>query len=104
MERIIAARKGVKTRRQNQAELEFINKVVKPEKERFQSIITALLRKSGDGIRLHYKPLQQTPMRLKNGVEFGQLVGFAHGRFLKVIPDGYKTAHLYSPLSWEVAE
>lgn len=105
IERIIAARKGVKTRRANRAQMDFINKIIIPEKRRLNSLQTVMLRQlklKGVEIKLRWNPLQETPRKLKNNVEYGTLVGFRDGNFLLVLPDGYKCPQIYSARSWEV--
>lgn len=97
--RILAARKGVKTRRQNQAQMDYIRTVVRPDKRRLQSLLTVILRNSKTMIRLTWVG----PYKLKNGVRHGTLVGFVNGYYLRVLPEGYKNPQMWCPRFWELA-
>lgn len=101
--RIIAARKGVKTRAENAARAKNFNEFYMPSTKRMNDVLTVLVRKIRPmQIRVRWNPIRDTGTKLKHGVTHGTLVGFQGGNLLLVRPDGYKRPQAYHPSFWEV--
>jgi len=92
-------RKAVATRRQHKAEMDYYHEFTRPGNRRLNVIMNALLR--GKEVSLRWNPTRDTGHKLKNGAQYGTLIGFIEGRLLKVLPEGYKQPKVFHASFWE---
>jgi len=96
-----SARKAARTRATNRAMLKRWREVDEPSNRRMDVLLNMLLPKVNT-ITLRWNPLSGLERKLKHGAEYGELIKFLHGgRFLLVLPEGYKRPQVFHPGFWE---
>lgn len=97
-----AARKAARTRAANQARLKHWREVDEPSSRRMDILLNSALP-AVDTIKLHWNPLGGLTRKLKHDAQYGELIKFVHGgRYLLVLPEGYKRPQTFHPGFWEL--
>lgn len=92
------ARKAARTRAANRASWKRYFEIDKPARRRLDNLLNYFLKTNPVSVR--FSPLEETGLRLKNGVMYGRLLS-VDGMSVIVQPDGYKRPRGYHYQFWE---